>query len=131
MGMVCTPWHHEARREELPNKECTENILVGIKEGFQVGYNYKSHTCRSVASNMHSALVHPEPTDNYIVKELKAGRIIGPLSKGTDGIHVSRFGDIPKLHQPGRWQLITGLLSPSPNSVNDDINPAPNASRPL
>ena len=122
VGVVCTPLHHEAWQEELlthPDKEFKETILV---EGFRVGYSYKSHTCRSVASNMHSALVYPEPIDSYIVKELKAGRIIGPLSKGRDGIHVSCFGVILKPHQPGRWRLITDL-SPSPNSVNDGISP--------
>ena len=45
-----------------------------------------------------------------------------PLSMSGE-IHISRVGAIPKKRQPGRWQLIVDLSSPSGRSVNDYINP--------
>lgn len=41
-----------------------------------------------------------------------------------EGVHVSRFGVIPKPHQPGKWRLITDLSSPKGASVNDGISSA-------
>ena len=76
------------------------------------------HTSR----NMRSATEHPEPNDRYIREEVSAGRIIGPLSVGVDSITVSRFGVIPKLHQQGKWRLITDLSSPVGQSVNDGVD---------
>ena len=37
---------------------------------------------------------------------------------------MSRFGVIPKPHQPGKWGLITDLSSPKGSSVNDSICPS-------
>ena len=34
-------------------------------------------------------------------------------------VHLSRFGVIPKLHQPGKWRLIVDLSHPSGASIND------------
>ena len=34
---------------------------------------------------------------------------------------MSRFGVIPKRHQPGKWPLILDLSSPAGHSVNDGI----------
>lgn len=68
---------------------------------------------------MQSVNQHPEPIEQYISKECLAGRIIGPFPHGTEGIHVSRFGVIPKPHQPGKWRLITDLSSPKGASVNN------------
>ena len=45
------------------------------------------------------------------------------MSADVEGIHVSRFGIIPKPHQPGKWCLITDLSHPCGASVNDDIDP--------
>ena len=56
-------------------------------------------------------------------KEVGGGRIIGLLPKSFAGVHISRFGVIPKPHQPGKWRLITDLSSPKGASVNDGIDP--------
>ena len=37
------------------------------------------------------------------------------------GLHVSRFGAIPKNNQPGKWHLILYLSSPEGHRVNDGI----------
>ena len=36
-------------------------------------------------------------------------------------MHISRFGVIPKHHQPGKWRLTIDLSHPSDHSVNDGI----------
>lgn len=52
---------------------------------------------------------------------------MGPLAGegGGDGnsIHASRFGVIPKPHQPGSWRLIMDLLHPKGFSINDGVDP--------
>ena len=40
------------------------------------------------------------------------------------GVHVSRFGVIPKPHKPGKWRLITDLSSPKGSSVSNGVAPA-------
>ena len=42
--------------------------------------------------------------------------------RSLDG-HISRFGVIPKPHQPGKWRLITDLSAPEGFSVNDGVDP--------
>ena len=47
------------------------------------------------------------------------GRVLGPLDPRVGAqMQVSRFGVIPKNHQPGKWRLI---LDPAGASVNDGI----------
>jgi len=38
-------------------------------------------------------------------------------------VQVNRFGQVPKGHQPGKWQLIVDLSFPRWCSVNDSIEP--------
>ena len=66
--------------------------------------------------------IHSPSTSIYISKELAAGRIIGPLPACAEGVHVSRFGVIPKPHQPGKWRLITDLSFPHGCTGNDGID---------
>ena len=48
--------------------------------------------------------------------------MLGPLSRAdAAGAHLSRFGVIPKRHQPGKWRLILDLSHPPGQSVNDGI----------
>ena len=96
---------------------------LGIKQGFRIRFNYKNRHCNSAKSNMLSAVQHPQPIEAYISKQVAAGWIIGPMLADVKGIHVSRFGIIPKPHQPGKWRLITDLSHPRGASVNDGIDP--------
>ena len=126
LGTISTPLKWEAWATELephPDKEYARYIVAGIKQGFRIGFNYKNHRCNSAKSNMLSAVQHPQPIEAYISKEVAAGQIIGPMSADVEGIHVSRFGIIPKPHQPGKWRLITDLSHPRGASVNDGIDP--------
>ena len=54
---------------------------------------------------------------------MSEGRIIGPVDVGSIDakLQISRFGVIPKPHQPGKWRLITDLSSPEGSSINDGI----------
>lgn len=116
-------WSAELRSH--PDPDYVSYIMHGLEHGFRIGYNYDSNVCASAKRNMQSAVEHPEPIEKYIDGEVRAGRILGPLPPGLEavGIHVSRFGVIPKPHQPGKWRLITDLSSPPGSSVNDGVDP--------
>ena len=73
-----------------------------------------------VSKNMRSASEHPEPIDAYVESELSSGRMI-KVAADSPGLRISRFGVIPKPHQPGKWRLITDLSSPKGGSVNDGV----------
>ena len=74
---------------------------------------------------MPSCKAHTEIIEEYLTKEMKEGRILGPFLPHTiPHIHINRFGVIPKRHQPGKWRLITDLSFPEGNSVNDAISAA-------
>ena len=70
---------------------------------------------------MPSAEAHAAVVEEYLQRELGAGRLIGPLP--ATGLHVNRFGVIPKGHTPRKWRLITDLSFPPGRSVNDGIDP--------
>ena len=121
VGVVTTPLIARAWEVELadhPDREFTSFVVEGIEKGFRIGFNYSSSIGATAAMNMHSAKEHPEPVDGYVQEELRTGRLI----ENTPGVHVSRFGVIPKPHQPGKWRLITDLSSPKGESVNDGVD---------
>ena len=69
---------------------------------------------------MSSALAHPSVVDDYLQAELNCKRITGPfLPFQCQGVHISRFGVIPKGYQPNKWWHIVDLSHPSGCSVND------------
>ena len=71
---------------------------------------------------MVSALLNPQVIDSYLQSKVQKGRVAGPISQPPlPVLHVSRFGVIPKHHQPGKWRLILDLSSSGGHSVNDGI----------
>ena len=92
-----------------------------VECGFRIGFRYESCCCASVQWNILSAAQHPEPIEAYLAKEVRLGRILGPLPGGRAS---QSFGVIPKSHQPGKWRLITDSFSPQGASVNDGIDPS-------
>ena len=125
---VITPleWETWARALQLhPDRDFVAYIVGGLRDGFRVGFNYASHGCVSAKRNMLSASQHPEVIDAYLEEECTQGRIIGPLdTQEAEGVHISRFGVIPKPHKPGCWRLILDLSHPEGASVNDGIDQA-------
>ena len=96
-------------------------VFEGLRNGFHLGFNY-STSLKSATGNMASALLNPQVIDNYLQSEVQTGRVAGPFSQPPFSVlHVSRFGVIPKRHQPGKWRLILDLSSPAGHSVNDGI----------
>ena len=68
--------------------------------------------------------MNPTVVEEYLTLECKLGRLVGPLNLAAyPHIQRSRFGVIPKPHQPGKWWLIVDLSHPEGNSVNDGIPP--------
>ena len=74
------------------------------------------------ATSLTNSNLQPSVIDQYLLSELEKGRVAGPfLISPIRNLHVSRFGVIPKKHQPGKWWLILDLSSPLGHSVNDSI----------
>ena len=124
LAAINTPLRWQAWERALrthPDKQFTEYLVSGLREGFRVGFKYP-RPCRSSADNMHSVREHAQVVRDYLSNECAEGRILGPLSPPwSDEIHVSRFGVIPK-GASGKWRLILDLSSPEGASVNDGID---------
>ena len=123
---ICTPYVGTEWAKLLashPDRDFVEYILRGISEGFRVGMDPSliGGPLQSAKSNMQSARDYPEVVDNYLEKECSLGRVVGPLG-GMEGVHINRFGVIPKASQPGKWRLIVDLSHPSGSAVNDGIS---------
>ena len=56
------------------------------------------------------------------MKEISLGRVAGPFPKHVMPVgQISRFGVIPKSHQPNSWRLIFDLSHPKTGSINEGI----------
>ncbi len=120
LSRIVTPLNAEAWEACLlnhPDRLFAYYISNGVRCGFRLGYNRESKVI-SAKSNMISAAAHPSIVADYIAKELVKGRTIPWHSLPAQ---VSRFGVIPKKHQPGEWRLIVDLSAPEGKSVNDGI----------
>ena len=105
-----------------PDRQFANYILKGLQQGFHIGF--KQQSTKSAKNNMRSSEEHPDPVNAYIAEEVAKGRIVGPLPPDTtSGIHINRFGVIPKRSSPGKWRLILDLSHPEQHSVNDGIDP--------
>ena len=114
----------EALLNGHPDREFVGYIVRGLRQGFRVGFN-RSQKLSSAKRNMRSALEHPGVVQGYLDLELVGGRLLGPFQPGQlQKVHISKFGVIPKGHQPGKWRLIVDLSHPEGASVNDGIDPA-------
>ena len=105
-----------------PNRQFANYVCNGIRDGFGVGFNYRRSVVKQSSGNMCSIAEHGDVVEEYLQKELAAGRILGPYT--TDqfpDVHVSPFGVIPK-SDPGKWRLIVDLSAPKGRSVNDSIS---------
>ena len=104
-----------------PDRGFAVYVSNRIREGFRVGFNYRSAHCRQASGNLKSVRDHKEVVTKYIQGERGAGRLLGPFQRDKmPGVHVSPLGVIPK-SEPGKWRLILDLSSPEGGSVNDGI----------
>ena len=105
-----------------PEKCMVEFFLQGIEEGFHIGYCPLLAPLKPAKRNMRSALAHEEVVDNYLTKEVQQHRVSGPFPMdAAPGVQISRFGVIPKNHQPHKRRLIVDLPHPKKAIVNDGI----------
>ena len=76
----------------------------------------------SANRNLSYALQHPETVEQYLADEIAQKRVAGLFQKVIiPTAHISRFGVIPKNHQPNNWCLIVDLSHPAGCSINDSI----------
>ena len=105
-----------------PNWDLVHLFLTGISQGFRIGYNYRTTTCKPSKRNLPGALSHPEVVDEYLQTEISLGRVVGYFSlEALPAAHISIFGVIPKGYQSDKWHLIIDLSFPKGQSVNDGI----------
>ena len=124
LNRISTPLKQQAWQQQLarhPDKTFADYIINGISEGFRIGFN-RAHTLKATKANMKSAREHPEFIGDYLSKELSKGRTIELHPLDITPTPISKFGVIPKKHQPGQWRLIVDLSSPDGRSVNDGID---------
>ena len=128
LSAVKTPLNVAAWRSALsshPDPALARYICQGLEQGFRVGFQ-RGSPLKSAARNLVSASLHPEAVNEFIVKELSLGRLLGPFQEDTElpQLHINRIGVVPKGHNAGKWRIITDLSFPHGQSVNDGIDPS-------
>ena len=114
----------QAALKDHPDRRFAEYICNGIRNGFRIGYN-RDHKCVSATRNMISTIQYPEVVEEYIAKEMEAGRVVRVTDKATAArVQISPFGVMEKKRGSGKWRLIVDLSSPEDSSVNDGITKA-------
>ena len=105
-----------------PNCDLVQFFHQGISHGFKIGYQRTSPCLHSAKRNLEGAYLHPQVVEEYLQAEVDHRRLAGRYSQLVlPQVHISRFGVIPKHHQPGKWHLIVDLLYPKGYSINDSI----------
>jgi len=108
--------------QDHPNQHLVTFFITGINNGFRIGFNHPPGSLVSAKKNLLGATQHPRVVSQYLAEEKAHHRIAGPFHPDLiPDSHVSRFGVIPKNHQPNKWRLIVDLSHPSGHSINDGI----------
>ena len=94
--------------------------MSGVSEGFKVGF--VGTPLNKYVHNLKSTDEHPQVVQDYIDKELQAGRIEGPfLQPPFPKYQMSPVGVVPK-KASGEFSIIHNLSYPEGTSVNDKIS---------
>jgi len=102
-----------------PNRPLVNFYINGITEGFHIGFRQQSKPLQSAKRNLTCVLQHPNTVEKYLAEEIADGCVAGPFQKSSvPQAHVSRFGVIPKNHQPNKWRLTVDLSYLDNGSVN-------------
>ena len=105
-----------------PDQAAAAYILIGLWDGFRIGFEALSVSLQSSSSNIPLAFDHPFVINAYLQNEVSCGPVAGPFSTPPFTVlHISRFGVVPKNNQLGKWRLILDLSSQDGHSVNDGI----------
>ena len=104
------------------DRELVQFFLQGISQGFHVGFSYDTCAIHPATKNLQCAYSHPQVVEEYLRIEVTTSRVAGPFCQSAiSGVHISRFGVIPKSHQPNKWRLIVDLSHPKHHSINDGV----------
>lgn len=60
-----------------PDQALVRYILAGLHKGFRIGFQ-RGSPLRSTRDNLPSAQLHPEVIRDYLWKECRLGRMLGP-----------------------------------------------------
>ena len=90
-------------------------VLSGLREGFRIGYNYQAHKCKKCDDSIKSAKEFPQVSDEYITKECRAGRLLGPIGPTNIPRHPS---ELVWSYINGRTRKNLDLPSPECWSMN-------------
>ena len=102
--------------------QLTDFFIKGIFQGFRIDFKQPLKSLVSAKRNLSCALQHPDTVEEYLADEIAHGLVADPFQKEViPAAHISRFGVIPKHHQPNKWHLIVDLSHPVNCSVNGDI----------
>ena len=104
---VATPLRGDVRERELvqfPDRALVRYLVDGMRHGFRVGYKRGVAPLVSARRNMLSADSNPAVVEDYLGKEVRLGRVVAITAEEAAGagVHISRFGVIPKSSQPGK-----------------------------
>ena len=101
-------------------------FLTGIAHSFRIGFIPSSTSLKSATWNLEGPSSHPQMVEEYFREEVSLGRVIGLLLPSLQtSCYISRFGVIPKSHNPNKWHLIVDLSFPKGHSINDSIPKTP------
>ena len=56
--------------------------IQGLQQGFRVGFQYGRCHCTGASANMQSVVRQPEVIGEYLAREVRLGRVMGPLEPG-------------------------------------------------
>ena len=105
-----------------PDQEFARFILRGLEQGFHIGYSASTVPSRPSSTNHPSSAANRSITSAYVMQEVSAGRMVGPLAvQLRQQVHCSPIGLVPKGHNTGKWRMIVDLSHPPGRSVNDGI----------
>lgn len=95
------------------------SLQAYVAHGFRIGFILSSTSLKCAARNLEGASSHPQVVAEYLREEVSLGRMVGSLSPLLrTSCHISRFGVIPKSHQPNKLRLTVDLSFPTGHSIN-------------
>ena len=105
--------------ENHPDTTFVSYLISGLLEGFYIGCFGPERT--RISRNLRSAEDNPLQVQEYLEKELKAGRILGPFqSPPLPDFQCHPIGIVPK-KTPKKFRAIMDLSYPEGESINDYI----------
>ena len=94
--LIANRW--EESLQDHADRNFASYITSGIQHGFRVGYQYMRYRHHSARSSMPSALANPGVVQEYIMREVQAGRVLGPIDPNSiPEFQISRFGGNTKI----------------------------------